>query len=394
MRALYFDVFAGISGDMTLGALVDLGFPVELLRGAVLELGLERVEIASRPVERRGIRGMKVEVRCAERGVVRTWSNIRSLIEQSGLQDPVKRRSLDIFGILAEAEAKIHSRSVDQVHFHEVGAVDSIVDIVGCAAGLHHLGVERVLCSPVPTGKGWVRTEHGVYPVPPPAVAEILTGVPCYSGDAATEVVTPTGAAIVKACAEGFGPMPLMRVEGVGYGAGTRELDVPNLLRVFRGELERQGELARERAVMLLANIDDMNPEFYDHVMERLFEAGASDVWLTPIQMKKTRPAVSLQVLAPPEAAERVKEVVFRETNTLGLRSIEVEKESLRRDFVTVGTEWGAVRVKVGIWGDEVVNYAPEYADCRELARRAGVPLKQVFDAAVAAARAGRGKRG
>jgi hypothetical protein len=358
------------------------------------ELGLEQVEIVSQATERRGIRGIKVDVRCNERGVVRTWSNIRALIEGSGLQGPVKQRSLDIFGILAEAEAKIHSRNVDQVHFHEIGAVDSIVDIVGCAAGLHHLGVERIFSSPVPTGKGWVRTEHGVYPVPPPAVAEILTDVPCYSGDITTEIVTPTGAAIIKACVDEFGPMPLMKVERAGYGAGTRELDVPNLLRVFCGELERERGLTRERAVMVLTNIDDMNPEFYDHVMEMLFKAGASDVWLTPIQMKKTRPAVSLQVLAPPAAAERVKEVIFRETNTLGLRVIEVAKESIQRDFKAVETEWGTVRVKLGIWGDEVVNFAPEYADCRELARRAGVPLKQVFDAALAAARTGEGKKG
>jgi pyridinium-3,5-bisthiocarboxylic acid mononucleotide nickel chelatase len=393
VKALYFDVFAGISGDMTLGALVDLGLPLELLREAVDALRLEQVEIVSQATERRGIRGIKVDVRCSERGVVRTWSNIRSMIEKSRLDHTVKQRSLDIFHILAEAEAKIHSRNVDQVHFHEIGAVDSIVDIVGCSVGLHYLGVERIYSSPIPTGKGWVRTEHGVYPVPPPAVAEILTDVPCYSGDITTEIVTPTGAAIIKACVDEFGPMPLMRVERAGYGAGTRELDVPNLLRVFSGELERERGLTRERAVMVLTNIDDMNPEFYDHVMELLFEAGAVDVWLTPIQMKKTRPAVSLQVLAPPPAVERVKEILFRETNTLGLRLIEVEKESVQRDFLAVETEWGTVRVKLGIWGGEVVNLAPEYADCREAARRAGVPLKLVFDAAVAAARAGGGQK-
>jgi uncharacterized protein (TIGR00299 family) protein len=388
LKALYFDVFAGISGDMTLGALVDLGLPLELLRVEVGKLGLEQVEILAHATERKSIRGVKVEVRCNERGVVRTYANIRALIEGSGLTDRVKERSLAIFRTLAEAEGKIHSRNVDQVHFHEIGAVDSIVDVVGCAVGLDHLGVKRIFSSPIPTGKGWVRTDHGVYPVPPPAVAEILTDIPSYSGDIATEIVTPTGAAIIKVCVDEFGTMPQMRVERVGYGAGTRELDVPNLLRVFLGELAETRALKREQAVMILTNIDDMNPEFYDYVMEMLFAAGASDVWLTPIQMKKTRPAVSLSVLAPPAALERLKEVIYRETNTLGLRVLAVEKESVERELVTVDTAWGTVRVKLGHWAGETVNMAPEYEDCRKVARSAGVPLKEVFEAALSGARA------
>ncbi len=388
MKVLYLDVFAGISGDMTLGMLLDLGMPLNLLKEAVEMLGLEGVEITSQAVDRRGIRGIKVEVRGWERGVVRTWSNIRALIEESRLDGKVKERSLAIFQVLAEAEARIHSRNVDQVHFHEIGAVDSIVDIVGCAAGLCWLGVERVHSSAIPTGKGWVRTDHGVYPVPPPAVASILTDVPTYFGDIATEIVTPTGAAIIKVCVDDFGPMPLMRVDRVGYGAGTRELDIPNLLRGFLGELEGEQGVIRERAYMVLTNIDDMNPEFYDHVMELLFLAGASDVWLTPILMKKTRPAVTLQVLAPSSALEKVKEVLYRETNTLGLRIMVVEKEAAERDFLEVETVWGKVRVKLGMLAGEVVNLAPEYADCRELARRTGVPLKRIYDAAQAAATA------
>ncbi len=388
MKALYFDVFAGISGDMTLGALVDLGLPLELLRAEVSKLGLEQVEILAHATERQSIRGVKVDVRCNERGVVRTYANIRALIEKSGLNDRVKERSLAIFRTLAEAEGKIHSRNVDQVHFHEIGAVDSIVDVVGCSVGLDYLGVERIFSSPIPTGKGWVRTDHGVYPVPPPAVAEILTDIPSYSGDIATEIVTPTGAAIVKVCVDEFGTRPRMRVERVGYGAGTRELEVPNLLRVFLGELSEKRALEREQAVMILTNIDDMNPEFYDYVMEMLFAAGASDVWLTPIQMKKTRLAVSLSVLAPPELLERLKEIIYRETNTLGLRILEVEKESVERESIAVDTAWGKVRVKLGRWAGETVNLAPEYEDCRKVARSAGVPLKEVFDAALAGARA------
>ncbi len=217
-------------------------------------------------------------------------------------------------------------------------------------------------------------------------MAEILTDIPSYFGDIATEIVTPTGAAIIKVCVDEFGSMPLMRTGHVGYGAGTRELEVPNLLRVFLGELQETRDLSREQAVMILTNIDDMNPEFYEYVMELLFEAGASDVWLTPIQMKKTRPAVSLAVLAPPAAVERLKEIIYRETNTLGLRLLAVEKESVERDHVMVDTAWGTVRVKLGKWAGETVNLAPEYEDCRKVARTAGVPLKEVFDAALAAA--------
>ncbi len=372
---------------MTLGALVDLGLPPEALQDAADRLGLEGVEVHAHLVERQGIRAMRVEVRGGQRGVVRTYANIRALIEESGLAEEVKRRSLEIFGVLAEAEGKVHSRPPDQVHFHELGAVDSIVDIVGCALGLHHLGVDKVRCSALPTGRGWVRTEHGVYPVPPPAVAEILIGVPCYSGDAATETVTPTGAAIVKACAGEFGDMPEMVVEKVGHGAGTRELGVPNLLRMFLGDAA-EDPLPRDRLAYLLeTNIDDMNPEIYDHVLDLLFEAGASDAWLTPIQMKKNRPAVCLRVLVGPENLEAAREVVFRETSALGLRVLKVSKEEAQRDFLSADTPWGRVRVKIGMRGGDIVNFSPEYEDCRELAKRAGVPLKRVFEAALFEAR-------
>jgi len=387
LRLLYMDAFSGISGDMTLGALVDLGLPLEALQEAAERLGLEGVEVRAQQVERQGIRAVQVEVRGGQRGVVRTYANIRGLIEESGLEEEVKRCSLEIFRVLAEAEGRVHSRPPDQVHFHELGAVDSLVDIVGCALGLHHLEVERVRCSALPTGKGWVRTEHGVYPVPPPAVAEILIGVPCYSGDSPTETVTPTGAAIVKACAGEFGDMPEMVVEKVGHGAGTRELEVPNLLRMFLGEAAEEPAPRELTAYLVETNIDDMNPEIYDHVLDLLFEAGASDAWLTPIHMKKNRPAVCLQALVGPERLERVREVVFRETSALGLRVIRVSKEEARRDFITVETPWGQVRVKRGMRGREIVNLSPEYEDCRELAKRSGVPLKRVFEEALSEAR-------
>jgi hypothetical protein len=386
LKALYFDTFAGISGDMTLGALIDLGVPVEYLQEQIDLLGLEKVEILQHVVERKGIRGIKVDIRCRERGVVRTYSNIRQLIASSSLPDPVKESSLRVFEILASAEAKIHSKNIDQIHFHELGAVDTIVDIVGFSLGLHYLEVERVYGSPIPTGKGWIRTEHGILPVPPPAVVEILKGVPAYSGEIPTEIVTPTGAAIIKSCVQEFGGIPPMEIKAVGYGAGARDLEIPNLLRLIFGELQ-EGGTRKERAVMIITNIDDMNPEIYEHVMEKLFSAGASDVWLVPIQMKRTRPAVSLQVLAPHHQVEPLKEIIFRETNTLGLRLLEVEKEYLERDFITVETAYGKVRVKLGMQAGRVVNIAPEYGDCQKLAETTGVPLKEIFELAMVAAR-------
>ncbi len=385
MKALYFDTFSGISGDMTLGALVDLGVPLDLIKEEIEKLGLEKVEITSQVTERSGIRAIKVGVRNMERGVVRTYANIKQIISQSSLEDEVKERSLKVFEILANAEAKVHSREVDKVHFHEIGAVDTIVDIVGFSLGLRYLGVERVFSSVIPTGKGWIRTEHGILPVPAPAVLEILRDVPVYYGEIPTEIVTPTGAAIVKSCAEEYGNMPPMIIEKVGYGAGTRELEIPNILRLVLGEL-REERVGREKGVLVTTNIDDMNPEYYEYIIEKLFRAGASDVWLTPIQMKKTRPAVSLTVLCPPQLVDTVKALIFQETNTLGLRFLEVEKEYLQREFMEVETGHGRVRVKLGIREGKVINISPEYSDCQELADRTGIPLKEIYNQAIAEA--------
>ncbi len=386
MRVLYFDMTAGISGDMTLGALADLGVPMDLIREWVDDLQIEHVDIVERPVQQSGLQAVKIDVRPAEPGPVRTFANIRSIIENSDLKDTVKARSLLIFQTLAEAEGKIHGKQPDQVHFHEIGAADSIVDIVGTALGLDWLGADEIHASPVPLGTGMVKTKHGVLPVPVPAVVEILRGVPVYSSGIPTEIVTPTGAAILKACVDQFGPLPPMELEAVGYGAGYKDLGIPNLLRILVGTAMTEVNV-RERALLITTNIDDMNPELYEYVMEKLFAAGASDVWLAPIQMKKTRPATSLHVLVPPAQVEKVKEIIFEETNTLGLRVSEVEKESLERDFLQVDTGYGEVRVKVGRRGERVVNLAPENADCQKVARESGVPLKEIYDLAIAGAR-------
>jgi uncharacterized protein (TIGR00299 family) protein len=389
MKALYLDAFAGISGDMMLGALVDLGVPVDLLRSVADALSLSEVEIVASRTERTGIAATKVNVRAQDRGIVRTYAHIKSLVSKSSLSPVVKNNSLKIFALLAEAESRIHSRSIEQVHFHELGSVDTLVDVAGSAAGLDFLKVEELLCSPLPMGTGMIKTAHGIYPVPAPAVVEILRDIPVYSSGIPTELVTPTGAAIAAAMVSDFCLLPPMRIEAVGYGAGDRHLEIPNLLRVFLGERESLSRgRARERRLVLSTNIDDMSPELYPYVMERLFESGAEDVWLYPIQMKKSRPAVTLKALVPPACEEQVKEVMFGETKTLGVRVEEVYKEYLDREVIEVDTAFGRVRVKVARSKDQVANIAPEYEDCRRAAVKSGVPLKDVYAAAEEAARA------
>jgi uncharacterized protein (TIGR00299 family) protein len=388
MKTLYLDAFAGISGDMMLGALTDLGVPLEVYRTTASKLGLSEVEINAGRTERKGIGAAKVHVNAQERGVVRTYAHIKSLIEKSALTAGVKEKSQRIFALIAEAESRIHSRSIDQVHFHELGGADTLVDVAGTAAGLEHLGVEELLCSPLPMGTGMVKTHHGILPIPAPAVVEILRDVPVYSSGIPTEIVTPTGAAIAAALAADFCLLPPMRIQAVGYGAGDRDLEIPNLLRAFLGEREGASRgRARERRLVFSANIDDMNPELYPYVTEKLFEVGAEDVWLYPIQMKKSRPAVTFNVLAPPAREEDIKEVLFAETKTLGMRVTEVDKEYLDREIIQVETPFGRLRVKLARQQGRPVNIAPEYEDCRKAASASGVPLKDVYAAAEEAAR-------
>jgi uncharacterized protein (TIGR00299 family) protein len=388
MKTLYLDAFAGISGDMMLGALTDLGVPLEVYRTTASKLGLSEVEINAGRTERKGIGAAKVHVNAQERGVVRTYAHIKSLIEKSALTAGVKEKSQRIFALIAEAESRIHSRSIDQVHFHELGSADTLVDVAGTAAGLEHLGVEELLCSPLPMGTGMVKTHHGILPIPAPAVVEILRDVPVYSSGIPTEIVTPTGAAIAAALAADFCLLPPMRIQAVGYGAGDRDLEIPNLLRAFLGEREGASRgRARERRLVFSANIDDMNPELYPYVTEKLFEVGAEDVWLYPIQMKKSRPAVTFNVLAPPAREEDIKEVLFAETKTLGMRVTEVDKEYLDREIIQVETPFGRLRVKLARQQGRPVNIAPEYEDCRKAASASGVPLKDVYAAAEEAAR-------
>ena len=392
MRILYFDCVAGISGDMALGALIDAGADLDRIRAGLGALPLERFELDVREVETGGLRATKIDVHVPTVGLIRTYTSIRSLLDQAELPLDAKAMAQRIFRRLAEAEAMVHRREVEQVTFHEVGAVDSIVDIVGTALAMTSLGVDRVFASAVPTGLGMVKTEHGSMPIPAPAVVELLRGAPMYSRGVPVELVTPTGAAILASLVEGFGELPPMRLERVGYGAGSADLDFPNVTRVLIGDEERIETAAAPDGIgggelVMETNVDDLNPELYAYVLERLFAAGAQDAWLTPIVMKKGRPAITISVLASPQRQDAIRQVLFRETGTLGIRTSAVDKRTLERDWLEVATSHGAVRVKVGRLEGEAITVAPEYEDCARVAREAGVPARDVYEEAVHLAR-------
>ena len=379
MTIAFFDCFSGISGDMILGALVDLGLEIEDIASTLSSLDLEEFRLEAREVSSYGLRATKVDVVVPDSVLVRTFNNIRDMIENSALPKQVKATSLEIFMRLASAESVVHGKPIDQVHFHEVGAVDSIVDIVGAAYGVYSLGISEVFSSPLPLGHGMIKTAHGAIPVPAPAVLEILQDTPTYGRGIPTEIVTPTGAAVIKTLATSFGVAPPMRIDRIGCGAGTKDIGVPNLLRVVTGvplELQAEGE---ELAYLVSTNIDDMNPEFYDYVIERLLDAGAHDVWLTPIQMKKTRPGTIITVLCSPGDATALKRILLEETSTFGLRTSTVMKKAIEREIVRVETPWGKVAVKVGRESNRITNVSPEFADCARIAGEQGVPIKEVF---------------
>lgn len=385
MRVAYFDAFSGISGDMTVGAFLHLGVSLDDLRAELAKLPLTGYQLRQTTRTYSGIRATKFDVEVTEPLGERSFRAIARMLRGSNLIPQVKETALRIFTVLAEAEGRVHGVAPEAVHFHEVGAVDSIVDIVGAAFGLHTLGVEKVYVSALPMGKGLVPSRHGVLPIPGPATVELLKGWQVRLEDGAAELVTPTGAAIVAAVAQHGSLLPL-KLTAVGYGAGERTLpDRPNLLRVLVGEAV---ETPREEELLVLeTNIDDLNPELYEHVMERLFAAGARDVFLAPIQMKKNRPGVLLWVLGEITDREKLSAVLFAETSTLGVRSYSVARVALRREGKEVVTPYGAVRVKLAYGPDGHINVAPEYEDCKRLAREKDVPLKLIYEAAIRSAR-------
>lgn len=387
MRCLYFDCFSGAAGDMLLGALVDAGVDVEALRARLASLRLPGVTLAVAEVRRGGLRGCQVTVGVppADGHGHRHLPQILALIERAGLPPPVVERAGRIFRRLGEAEARVHGVPIEQVHFHEVGAADALVDIVGVCAAIDLLNVERVLCSPLPTGCGTVTCAHGVLPVPAPATAELLRGVPLAACDEPGELTTPTGAAILTTLAAGFGPPPAMRILNLGYGAGTRENGRrPNLLRVLVGELEPAPDL-RDQVVVLETQLDDATGQVVAHAAARLLEAGALDVFTVPIVMKKGRPGQLLTVLAAAESAPALEDLLFAETPTFGVRRHVCERHVLARAHEPVRTPYGPIRIKVGRRAERAVQAWPEYEDCAAAARVAGVTLREVQAAALRA---------
>jgi len=383
MKTLYFDCFAGASGDMILGAMVAAGVDANFLREQLSLLRVSGFNINFEIVNRSGLSATYARVETAHEHEHRHLSHIKQIIEGSDLSDSVKQRAVQIFTRLAEAEARVHNEPIEKVHFHEVGALDAIVDVVGAAICFDALQVDRFIASPLHVGSGMVKMAHGQFPIPPPAVTELLKEVPFYATEIKGELLTPTGAAIITTVCSEYGPIPQMKTQATGYGAGTREYqDFPNVLRVLVGETEGTPDTLDERLWMLETNLDDVSPQIVGHVMERVLELGALDCFFTPVQMKKNRPGVLLSVLCGANEKEAVMRLLFTETTTLGVRNYEVSRRALRRSVVRVETQYGPIDVKVAHLDGRVVNEMPEFEQCREAAARSQVPLKLVEQAA------------
>ena len=384
MKTAYFDCFSGISGNMTLGALLDAGCPADALRTKLAGLQVPGWEMTAEKVWKNGMAATYVRVKTEDTKTHRSLTTILEIIEKSALSQRVKERSKAIFTKLGHAEAAVHDVPVDKIHFHEVGAVDAIVDIVGACIGFEELGLERFACSALNLGGGAAKMAHGVLPVPAPATARLLIGKPTYSNGVQKELVTPTGAAIVATLCESFGPQPAMRVTAIGYGAGTADLEVqPNVLRIMAGEVEK-GVQSHDGTIRVLeANLDDMNPQIFGYLMDRALAAGALDVFATPVHMKKNRPGTLVSILCKPEDEAKFQEMLFAETTTLGVRSHLVDRHALPREFVKVSTAFGDVRMKVSRDSGRVRHVSPEFDDCRKLAEEKNVPLHEVMEQAL-----------
>lgn len=387
MKIAYFDCFAGISGDMTLGALIHAGADANELKVQLSSLKLDEYELEVERVRRNGIAAANVNVHLKHhhhghhphhhRGL----AEILDMIDNSGLSPQVKERSSSIFKRLAQAEASVHGTTIEDIHFHEVGAVDAIVDIVGASICLDMLGIEKVVSSPLPTFHGFVKCAHGVFPLPAPATMELIRGVPTRPMDVEGELVTPTGAAIITTLASQFGPMPPMQTEVIGYGSGKKDFGFPNLLRVMIGEADEKEH--GHQVTLLETNIDDLNPQFYELLMERLFAAGAFDVYLTPIQMKKNRSANLVSVLCNPDDSQEMLDIIFANSSTLGVRISEFRRVCLEREWTEVDTSFGKIRIKIGKQNGTIRNIQPEYEDCKAAAIKHNVPIKTVHDEAL-----------
>ncbi len=384
-----FDCFAGASGDMILGALFDAGLEPERLRSELDFPGLDHWDIKAEPVIKRGMGGTRAHVIVDQDHHGhhhRHLSHIREIIENSPLSPEVREKSLHIFTRLAGAEARVHRTTPEAVHFHEVGAVDAIIDIVGAVAGLALMGVDKIFCSPLHTGSGTIRCAHGILPVPAPATAELVRGVPVYSTGVDGELLTPTGAAILTTLAENFGSMPPMVPERIGYGVGNADPEIPNLLRVCIGKADTgQDGYDADQVAVLEAAVDDMNPQIYEIVMRRALDAGALDIFLTPVQMKKQRPGTLITLLCRPGDRAEFSDLLLRETTSIGLRWRLENRTITRRTMEIRETPLGPVCFKIARRGDEIINISPEYEDCRRIATEQNIPLKKVMEMVLSA---------
>ncbi|MEK6982993.1 MAG: nickel pincer cofactor biosynthesis protein LarC [Nanoarchaeota archaeon] len=379
MKIAYFDCFSGISGDMIIGALIDLGLDIRFLKKELKKLNLKGYVIKTKKVSKRGINATKFDVVMDNKlsNKERNLKEINKIIDNSKLDIKANNTIKEIFQKIGNAEAKIHNKPVNNIHFHEIGAIDAIIDIAGAVIGLKKLGIEKIYCSKLNVGSGFVEFSHGRFPVPAPATAEILQGVPVYSTNVEAELVTPTGAAIAAALADKFGAMPAMKIEKIGYGAGSKELEQPNVLRVFLGET---CEIKNDAIDVIETNIDNMNPEIYPYLIDKLMENGALDAYLTNIIMKKGRPAVKLTVLADRNNTDKLCRIIFDETTTIGVRIYQAEKRKLDREIKTIKAKYGHVGIKISKSGDNIMNAMPEYGDCARIAKNKKIPLKKVYE--------------
>lgn len=381
MRIAYFDCFSGASGDMILGSMIDVGLGFNDLKEELNKLQLRKVSIKAKRVLKGGISATQVLVEGKEeKRHSRGLKEILKIIDRSRLEVEVKEKSKEIFQRIASVEAKIHRRPIEEIHFHEIGGLDSVVDIVGAVWGFRQLEIDKLYVSRVNVGMGFVRCEHGLLPVPAPATLALMKGKPIYSSGVERELLTPTGAALLTTFGSEFGRMPAMKVERIGYGAGKADLPHPNLLRLMTGwEESIKGQ---EKVMVIETNIDDMNPQFYDYMMEKLFEMEVQEVFLTPIQMKKNRPATLLTIICFPEKLPSVIDFLVKETTTLGVRWREEERRCAEREILSLETKYGKIRLKLARWGGKTVNLSPEYDDCKRLALSKKISIKEVFEEA------------
>lgn len=380
MEIAYFDCFSGISGDMILGSLIDLGLDIEYLKNEFKKINISGYEINAEKIKKRDISCIKVNITVKDKQKHRSLKEINALIDKSELNPEVKKKSKDIFLKLAKAESKVHNIDIDKIHFHEIGAIDSILDIIGAVIGLDKLNLKKIYCSTIPVGRGFVKSAHGKLPIPAPATSELLKGIPTYSTKVEGELVTPTGAAIISSLTESFGEMPLIQIEKIGYGAGKSDFDHPNLLRIFVGESLENYDT--DVVNVIEVNIDDMNPEYYEVVFEKLLKNGALDVYLTNIQMKKNRPGIKLSIITPLEITNQLTDIIFNETTTFGIRIYKTHRKKLLVEKVKVKTKYGEITIKIGKTKDEIKLISPEYEDCKKLAQENNVSLKEIYELA------------